>query len=83
MDFRSATIKYLDYLEHQGKAFNIVAGLYCTALLGFLDFYTDTITGLDYTLAFFYLLPVAFVAWFSGMNAAYAGNTLVTIDKAA
>jgi len=81
MGFRTLTIKYFDYLERQGKTFNIVAGLYCTALLGFLDYYSDTITGVDYTLAFFYLLPVSFVAWFSGRNAGIAISLLCVLTK--
>lgn len=81
MNSRTVTTKYFDFLERQGKGFNIVAGLYCTALLGFLDYYTDTITGVDYTLAFFYLLPVAFVAWLSGRNAGIAISLVCVLTK--
>jgi len=81
MGFRTLTIKYFDYLERQGKTFNIVAGLFCTALLGFLDYYSDTITGVDYTLAFFYLLPVSFVAWFAGLEAGIAISLVCILTK--
>jgi len=81
MNFQTLTTKYFDYLERQGKTFNIVAGLYCTILLGFLDYYTDTITGVDYTLAFFYLLPVSFVAWFAGRNAGIAISMVCILTK--
>jgi diguanylate cyclase (GGDEF)-like protein len=78
---KTLIIRYLGYLERQGKAFNIVAGLYCTALLGFLDYYSDTITGADYTLAFFYLLPVSFVAWFAGKKAGIAMSIVCVLTK--
>ena len=82
MDFQSLTIKYFNYLDRQGKVFNIVAGLYCTAFLGFVDYYSDTITGTDYTLAFFYLLPVSFVSWFSGRNAGIGISLICVLIKA-
>lgn len=78
---RGLTNKYFIFLEQQGKAFNIVAGLYCTAALGFLDYYTDSLLGSDYTLAFFYLLPVAFVAWLAGRNAGLAISLLCAATR--
>jgi diguanylate cyclase (GGDEF)-like protein len=44
----------------------------CAALLGTIDYYSDVYFGINYTLVLFYLLPVAFVAWFAGRNAAVA-----------
>jgi diguanylate cyclase (GGDEF)-like protein len=77
----SLITRYLNYLERQGKAFNIIAGLYCTALLGFLDYYSDVLTGFDFTLAFFYLLPVSFVTWFAGRNAGIAISLVCVFVK--
>lgn len=73
--------KYFDFLERRGKRFNIFAGLLCTALLGFLDYYSDTITGVDYTLAFFYLLPVSFVAWFASRQAGIVISLICVLTK--
>ncbi len=81
MNSQNLTTKYFNYLDRQGKTFNIVAGLYCTAFLGFLDYYSDTISGMDYTLAFFYLLPVSFVAWFSGRRAGIAMSLVCVLAK--
>jgi len=78
---QTLTIKYFAYLERQGKAFNIIAGLLCTALLGLLDYYSDFITGVDYTLVFFYLLPVSFVAWFAGEKAGIAISLVCVLTK--
>jgi diguanylate cyclase (GGDEF)-like protein len=78
---QTLTIKYFDFLERRGKTFNIAVGLLCTALLGFLDYYSDFITGVDYTLAFFYLLPVSFVAWFAGKKAGIAISLICVLTK--
>lgn len=72
MRIRSMAIRYCEFLDRKGRTFNIVAGVACTVLLGVLDYYSDIYFGVDYSLALFYLLPVAFVAWFSGRNAAIA-----------
>jgi len=81
MHLRNLAIKYIDFLDRQGKTFNIVAGLLCTAFLGVLDYYSDTITGEDYSLAFFYLLPVSFVAWFAGRRAGVAISLACVLTK--
>jgi len=83
MNSQTLTIKYLAFLERKGKTFNIFFGIICTALLGFLDYNSDTITGVDYTLAFFYLLPVSFVAWFSGRNAGMSISVFCVLTKMA
>jgi len=81
MNLRTLAIKYFAYLDRQGNTFNIVVGLLCTALLGFMDYYSDTITGVDYTLVFFYLLPVAIVAWFAGREAGMAISLACVLTK--
>ena len=81
MNLRTLAIKYFAFLDRQGKPFNIVAGLFCTALLGFLDYYSDTVTSVDYTLVFFYLLPVSFVAWFAGRKAGIAISLACVLTK--
>src|SRR6266511_2991568 len=66
---KSPLNRYLSFLDHRGKTFHIVIGFICTLLLGGIDYLADIVTGMDFTLAFFYLLPVSFVAWFAGRNA--------------
>lgn len=61
--------KYFDYLDRKGNYFNITLGLICTAVLGLFDHALGTITDTDFTLAFFYLLPISFVSWFAGRTA--------------
>jgi diguanylate cyclase (GGDEF)-like protein len=72
VNIRILASKYFAFLDRQGRAFNLIAGLICAVLLGVADLYLDLATGADYTLAFFYLLPVSFVAWFAGRNAGIA-----------
>lgn len=72
MRIRTLAVRYCEFLDRKGRAFNITAGVICTTLLGVLDYYSDIYFGVDYTLALFYLLPVAFVAWFAGRKAAIA-----------
>lgn len=72
MRIKKMAVKYCEFLDRKGRVFNIAAGAICTALLGVVDYYSDIRFGVDYTLALFYLLPVAFVAWFAGRNAAIA-----------
>lgn len=72
---------YCEFLDRQGPTFNTVAGVLCTVLLGLFDYYTDTRFGPEYTLELFYLLPVAFVAWFAGRKAAIAIALTCTASK--
>lgn len=81
MNVRALTIKYFDFLDRQGNIFNIIVGLACTALVGVLDYYLNYITKTNYTLAFFYLLPIAFVAWFAGKKAGVAISLTCAITK--
>lgn len=81
MNVRTLIIRYFAFLDQQGKTFNIVAGLLCTALLGWLDYYSDTIAGVDYTLVFFYLLPVSFAAWSAGRRAGIVISLACVLTK--
>jgi len=75
------TERYFGFLERKGKVFNLVVGLLCTAMIGALDYFLDIATGTDFTLAFFYLLPIAFVAWFAGKPAGIAISLISAITK--
>lgn len=72
MLIRDMVVKYCEFLDRKGRTFNVAVGVLCAALLGAVDYYSDIYVGTDYPLYFFYLLPVAFVAWFAGRNAAIA-----------
>lgn len=83
MRIRNMAIRYCEFLDRKGTSFNIVVGVICTALLGVIDYYSDIQFGVDYSLALFYLLPVAFVAWFAGRKAAFALALVCTATKIA
>lgn len=70
MHIKAQTIRYCKFLDRKGPTFNLAFGVLCTALLGFVDFFSDRLLGTDYSLSLFYLLPVAFVSWFAGKNTA-------------
>ena len=57
---------FLEFLEKRSKPFILVSGCALTALLGIVDYST----GFEFSFAVFYLLPVAFVAWFASRSAA-------------
>ena len=50
------------FLNRQSRAFHLVAGVVCTALLGGLDYFSGEML----TLSIIYLVPVSFAAWFGG-----------------
>jgi two-component system sensor kinase len=52
----------LKYLESVSKVALITLGVVFTMLLGFIDY----LTGPDLSFIIFYLIPIAFVTWFSG-----------------
>jgi len=81
MNLIDLTEKYFGFLERKGKVFNLVFGLICTALIGTLDYFLDIVSGTDFTLAFFYLLPIAFVAWFAGKPAGIAISLISAITR--
>jgi len=81
MNLIDLTEKYFGFLERKGKAFNLVFGLICTAMIGALDYFLDIVSGTDFTLAFFYLLPIAFVAWFAGKPAGIAISLISAITR--
>jgi diguanylate cyclase (GGDEF)-like protein len=72
MGIRNIAVRYCEFLDRKGVAFNVTAGVICAALLGMIDYYCDIYFVKNYTLLFFYFLPVAFVAWFSGRSAGVA-----------
>lgn len=83
MRIRNIAIRYCDFLDRKGRIFNVAAGVACTALLAIVDYYSDIYFGVDYPLALFYLLPVAFVAWFAGRKAAIAIAMTCAVTKLA
>jgi diguanylate cyclase (GGDEF)-like protein len=72
MCIRNIAGRYCEFLDRKGVTFNVTVGVICAALLGMVDYYCDIYSGKNYTLLFFYFLPVAFVAWFAGRNAGVA-----------
>lgn len=81
MRIRTMAIRYCEFLDRKGRAFNITAGVLCTALLGIVDFYLHIRFETHYPLTLFYLLPVSFVAWFAGKNAAIAMAMACVVSK--
>jgi len=81
MRIRNMAVRYCEFLDRKGRTFNIAAGVICAALLATVDYHSDIYLGKDYTLALFYLLPVAFVAWFAGRNAAIAMAMVCVVTK--
>jgi diguanylate cyclase (GGDEF)-like protein len=72
MRIKKLAVKYCEFLDRRGRVFSIITGVICATFLGTIDYYSDIYFGMNYTLLLFYLLPVAFVAWFAGRNAALA-----------
>lgn len=54
--------RFFSYLQSKGPLFNVVLGLAWSALFGALD----ELAPQQYNFSFLYLLPIAFVTWFSG-----------------
>jgi diguanylate cyclase (GGDEF)-like protein len=75
--------RYFQYLDSKGRTFNAVLGLICTAGIGAFDLYAPD----EATHSYLYILPIAFVTWFSGLRhgiaillvctALWAGNNVV------
>jgi len=53
---------YFKFLEEKGRGFNAAAGLLCTLAIGAFDVYAPD----EATHSLLYILPIAFVTWFSG-----------------
>jgi len=71
------------YLANKSQSFILVVGLLLVMLIGLLDY----VTGKDFELDFFYLLPLFVVTWFASAEWAIATAVLVTlvwaiVDKA-
>ncbi len=64
----NALKRYVDFLEHMGKSFNLAAGLICIALLGIVDYFTVD----KFKMTLFYLMPISIVAWLVGRKAGIA-----------
>lgn len=57
-------LRYFEYLESKGKICNAIVGLLCTMAIGIVDLSISN----DIKHSFLYLLPIAFVTWFSGIR---------------
>lgn len=60
--FENIFIAFFRYLNSKGKVFNVVIGMAWAALFIALDLYAPR----QYYFSFLYMLPIAFVTWFSG-----------------
>jgi predicted signal transduction protein with EAL and GGDEF domain len=61
-DYKALVMRYIRFLEQQGSMFNLLAGIFCAALVGIFDrMMPDEVIA-----SFLYLFPVSFVAWFAG-----------------
>lgn len=78
---QSLIVKYFDFLDRRGKPFNFVVGLCCSLLIGGLDYFLKQISDTDFSFSLFYLLPIAFVAWFSGKNAGIVISLLCATSR--
>ncbi len=67
-------IRYFHYLDSKGKGYNFIVGLIWTAGIGIFDFSAPV----EAKHAFFYILPVAFVTWFSGIRPGIIVSLLCT-----
>ena len=72
--FERLLIQYLNFLDSQGRVFNLITGLVCTGLIGVFDL----IAPQEATHSFLYLLPISFVTWFSSKRAGFLVLTLCT-----
>jgi diguanylate cyclase (GGDEF)-like protein len=60
--FKAHTEKILSYFEKQSRLSVSLVGLIIIVIVGVIDY----LTGYEVELAIFYLIPIAFVAWFAG-----------------
>lgn len=63
-DIERTIIEFFRILERQGKVFNLVLGVVCSILTGFVDHITPD----DAVSSIMYLLPISFVAWLAGIR---------------
>jgi diguanylate cyclase (GGDEF)-like protein len=68
-------MQYLRLLERHGKWFNILVGVFCAMLVGFIDhiFPNEAIS------SFMYLLPISFVAWLTDRKTGLLIATLCSL----
>ena len=73
--------RYISFLEKQGKTFNFILALICTALLAAIDWVEPN----DFSLDFLYLLPIVLTTWLSGKGYGYIMSAICaatwTINK--
>lgn len=81
MNLPSLLNKYFVFLDRLGKPVNIASGLLCTLFLGLFDYLLDIAYGTNFSLDFFYLLPITFVAWFAGRGPGIAISLTCTAIK--
>lgn len=67
--------RYFEYLDQKGKGYNALVGLLWTIVIGTFDIITHD----EVKHSFFYLLPIAFVTWFSGKRLGFAIALLCTV----
>lgn len=72
--FEAILFRYFNYLESLGKTGNVILGLAWTVGIGVFDLYSP----IEARHTFFYILPVAFVTWFSGIRYGLALSLLCT-----
>ncbi|HZV82687.1 MAG TPA: diguanylate cyclase, partial [Geobacteraceae bacterium] len=68
-------IRYFHYLESKGTTYNFIVGLIWTAAIGTFD----ACAPIEAKHSFFYILPVAFVTWFSGIRLGAIISLLCTV----
>ena len=68
-------VRYFNYLESKGKAFNIILGIFWALFIGALDIITPSVT----SFSFLYLFPIAFVTWFGGNRTGLVISIICTV----
>ena len=74
-ELRTAISGLTGRFVRKGDNFNLLAGLLCCFLLGFLDFLTPD----EYVLSFLYILPISFMTLLVGKRAGLSASVLCTI----
>ncbi len=72
--FEAKLLRYFQYLDSKSRTYNFVAGLIWMAVIGLLD----NITPGEVRHSYLYLLPIAFVTWFSGIRCGLVISLLST-----
>lgn len=72
--FENLLFRYFEYLDAKGKVYNAVVGLIWTIAISALDFLSPE----EVKPSFLYILPIAFVSWFSGLRLGLVASLLCT-----